>query len=83
MPVMHTFEVPMAPKNENFNKKNILYVFLLKFSFLGAEVPQKIIFFIEIFIFGCRGYLKSMSCGYGLYVELNFESNDSTNSNFW
>ena len=39
-------------------------------------------FFIEIFIFGCCGYLIIMKCGYGLYAELKYETNKSTNSKF-
>ena len=37
----------------------------------------KICFFIEIFIFGCRGHLKSMQCGYGFGAKLSLTSNES------
>ena len=43
----------------------------MKISIKKTYFNIKICSFIEIFIFGCHGYLKSMQCGYGLDVELN------------
>ena len=46
---LRTSKVPTTPKNENLNNKAYI----------------KIHFFIEIFICGCHGYLRSMQFGMG------------------
>ena len=54
----------------------------IKISIKKRILNIKIHFFIEIFIFGCRGYLIGMRCGYGLDEKLNSTSNESPNSKF-
>ena len=47
IPTLHTFEVPTTPKNKNYSKTTFFNI--------------KKCFFIEIFIFGCRGTSKVCS----------------------
>ena len=53
----------------------------MKISIKRCMLILKYIFYL-IFIFGCRGYLINMQCGYGFNEELNYTSNKSPNSKF-
>ena len=68
VPTRHTFDRPLYPKNKKYLQKHD---------------DDIIITFLQVFLIsGVVGSVKSMHCGYSLDAELNYASNEPSQSKF-